>query len=86
MVLRARWIFGGAGETDGEQEGMVKEEEDDKGAGERTDLLLPGPDTLILARPGDNVENVEGEEDKDDECDGRDFAVCPITREKKRNY
>lgn len=71
MVLRARWIFGGAGETEGD-------EEEDEGEG-KTDLLLPGPETLIFARPGDNVEDVEEEDDSaEDDVDGRDFAVCPV--------
>lgn len=90
MVLRARWILGGAGETEGEEEAVAEEEEEEEeedeedeedeegGAGGRTDLLLPGPETLIFARPGDNVEDVEGEEDNEEEdIDGRDFAACP---------
>lgn len=78
MVLRARWILGGAGETEGDEE-AVAEEEEDEGAGGRMDLLLPGPETLIFARPGDNVEDVEGEEDNEEEdIDGRDFAACPV--------
>lgn len=83
MVLRARWILGGAGEPDGEEEAVAEEEEDEdndeeeqaeevEGAGAGMDLLLPGPETLIFARPGDNVEDVEGED-----IDGRDFAACP---------
>lgn len=74
MVLRARWIFGGAGETEGD-------EEEEEGAGGRTDLLLPGPETLIFARPGVIVEDVEGEDDNAEEVDRRDFAACP-TRER----
>lgn len=79
MVLRARWILGGAGETDGEEEEAVaEEEEEDEGAGGRIDLLLPGPETLIFARPGDKVEDVEGEEDNEEEdADDSDFAECP---------
>lgn len=78
MVLRARWILGGAGETDGEEEAVAEEDDEDEGAGGRTDLLLPGPETLIFARPGDNVEDVEGEEDNDEgDVDGIDFAACP---------
>lgn len=88
MVLRARWILGGAGETEGGEEAVAEEEEEEededeeeeeKGAGAGTDLLLPGPETLIFARPGDNVEDVEGEEDNEEEdIDGRDFAACPV--------
>ena len=85
MVLRARWILVGAGETEGDEEAVAEDEEeeeeeeeededDEEGAGPRTDLLLPGPETLIFARPGDNVEDVEGEED----IDGRVFAACPV--------
>lgn len=84
MVLRARWILVGAGETEGDEEAVAEDEEeeeeeeededDEEGVGPRTDLLLPGPETLIFARPGDNVEDVEGEED----IDGRVFAACPI--------
>lgn len=78
MVLRARWILGGAGETEGDEEAVAEEEEEDEeedgeGEGAGTDLLLPGPETLILALPGDNVVDVEGEGD----IDGRDFAACP---------
>lgn len=51
MVLRARWILGGAGDTDGEEEAAADEDVEDEGAGGRTDLLLPGPETLIFARP-----------------------------------
>lgn len=81
MVLRARWIFGGAGETEGEQEAMAVEdkfsdEEEVEGAGAGTALLLPGPETLILARPGDNVDDVEGEEGNgEEESDGRDLVA-----------
>lgn len=75
MVLRARWIFGGAGETEGD-------EEEEEGGGGRTVLLLPGPETLIFARPGDNIEDVEGEDDNaEEDVDRRDFAACP-TRER----
>lgn len=87
MVLRARWILGGAGETEGDEEVVAEEEEEeedeeeeDEGAGADKDLLLPGPETLIFARPGDNVEDVEGDEDNEEEdIDGRDFAACPAT-------
>lgn len=77
MVFRARWILGGAGETDGEEAAVVQEEEEeDGGPGGRTDLLLPGPERLILARPGDKVEDVEGEEDNDEEdADRRELAA-----------
>lgn len=78
MVLRARWILGGAGETEGD-------EEEEEGAGGRTDLLLPGPETLIFARPGDNVEDVEGEDNNaEEDVDGRDFAACPARERKKQ--
>lgn len=81
MVLRARWILGGPGETEGDEEAVAEDEEDEEDEeeeeeepGARTDLLLPGPETLIFARPGDNVEDVEVEED----IDKRDFAACPV--------
>lgn len=86
MVLRARWILGGAGETEGDEVAAAEEEEEEveddddeeEGAGGREDLLLPGPETLIFARPGDNVEDVEGEEDKDaEDVEGRDLAAWP---------
>ena len=85
MVLRARWILGGTGETEGDEEAVAEEEEEDEeedGEGESAgmDLLLPGPETLILALPGDNVEDVEGEED----IDGRDFAACPVRERDKQ--
>lgn len=70
MVLRARWILGVA---EGDEE-AVAEEEEEEGAGGRADLLLPGPETLILARPGDNIEDVEGDDDKAD-VDKRDFVA-----------
>lgn len=83
MVLRARWIFGGVGETEGDEEAVAEEEEEeegeeDEGAGAGTDLLLPGPETLIFARPGDIVEDVEGEDNNEEDIDGRDFAACPV--------
>lgn len=84
MVLRARWILGGAAETEGDEEAVAdeaeeeEEEEDEEAAGAGMDLLLPGPETLIFARPGDNVDDVEGEEGNEEEdVDGRDFAACP---------
>lgn len=70
MVLRARWILCGPGDTEGDGETVVEEEEDE-GAGERMDLLVEGPETLIFARQGDRVEDVEGEEDIDE----TDFAA-----------
>ena len=78
MVFRARWILVGGGETEGDEEAVAKEEEeeeeeDGEGEGARTDLLLPGPETLILARPADNAEDVEGEGENDE----MDFAACP---------
>lgn len=85
MVLRARWILGGAGETEGDEEAVAEEEEEEEveeeeeGAGAGKDLLLPGPETLIFARPGDNVEEVEGDEHNEEEdVDGMDFAACPV--------
>lgn len=57
MVLRARWTLGGGLDVDGGED----IEEDD---GE-TGVLLPGPHTLILARPKT--------EDGDD--GGSDFAA-----------
>lgn len=79
MVLRARWIFGGAVETEGAEDAVEEGEEEVGGAGGRTDLLLLGPETLIFARPGDKAEEVEGKEGSDEEeVDARDFAACPI--------
>jgi len=84
MVFRARWILGGPGEIEGEEEAVAEEEEEDEGAGGLMDLLLEGPETLIFARPGDNDEDVEGEEDNDDEeADERDFVACPEKGAKK---
>lgn len=86
MVLRALWILGGAGETEGDEEAVAEEEheedeeddEEEQGAGAWTVLLLAGPETLIFARPGDNDEDAEGEEDNEEaDIDGRDFAACP---------
>ena len=84
MVLRARWILVGAGETEGDEEAVAEEEEEEgeeeeeEGAGGRTDLLLPGPETLIFARPGDIADDVEGEEDNaEEDVEGRDFAAWP---------
>lgn len=75
MVLRALWILCGAGEAEGDEDAVA---EDEEGAVGGTDLLLAGPETLIFARPGDNVEDVEGEGDNEEEdIDGRDFATCP---------
>lgn len=76
MVLRARWIFGGAVETEGDEEAAVGEADEEGGEDGRLHLLLPGPETLIFARPGDNAEDVEGEEDVDE----MDFAACPVTQ------
>lgn len=80
MVLRARWILGGAGETEGEEDAAAEAEEEE-GAGGKVDLLLPGPETLIFARPEEDVEDVEGEEDRDkdtEDVDGIDFAAWPV--------
>lgn len=57
---------------------MADEEEEEEGAAGGTDLLLAGPETLIFARPGDKVEDVEGEEDNaEGDIGGRDFTACP---------
>lgn len=81
MVLRALWILGGAGEGAEEavaEEDDEEEEEEEEGPGAGTDLVLPGPETLIFARPGDKTEDVDGEADNEEEdIDGRDFAACP---------
>lgn len=78
MVFLARWILGGAGDAEGEGEVVADEDDgEEEGAGGRTDLLLPGPETLIFARPGDNDDDVEGEEDSDEDKNDRDFAACP---------
>lgn len=51
---------------------------EEEGAEVGTDLLLAGPETLILARPGDKVEDVEGEEDNEEgDMGGRVFIACP---------
>lgn len=79
MVLRALWILGGAEE--GAEEAVAEEEdeeEEEEGPGAGTDLLLPGPETLIFARPGDNTEDVDGEDVDGEDIDGRDFAACPV--------
>lgn len=73
MVLRARWILGGPGDTEGDDGAVAEEEEEEEGEAPGMDLLLPGPETLIFARPGDNVEEVEGE----GEADGRGFEESP---------
>lgn len=84
MVLRALWTLCGAGETEGEED-AVAEEEEGEGAGGGTDLLLAGPETLIFARPGDKVEDVEGEGDNEEgDIDGRDFDACPVGGSKER--
>lgn len=75
IVLRARWILWGAGETEGDEDN-VPQEEAEKGVGGGRDLLLAGPETLIFALPGDNVIDVEGEEDNEEaDVDGSDFAA-----------
>lgn len=66
MVLRALWTLGVPGDIDGE---AVPGE--DRGVGGREDLLLPGPDTLIFARPGDwRVEEVEGDDSNELDIEG----------------
>lgn len=75
MVLRARWILWGAGEAEGDEDAALKEEAG-KGVGGGRGLLLAGPETLIFALPGDNVIDVEGEEDNEEaDVDGRDLAA-----------
>lgn len=59
----------------------VEEEEADVG----TDLLLPGPETLILARPGDKVDDVDGGDDNEEgDMGGRLFMACPARRKTKK--
>ena len=60
MVLRARWtLVGGAETRGGEDEG-----------GSRRALLLPGPETLILARTRGEDEVVDkGEEERSEEAE-----------------
>lgn len=84
MVLRALWILCRAGETEGDEEVVADEEEEEEGAAGGTDLLLAGPETLIFARPGDKVEDVEGEEDNaEGDIGGRDFTACPVRGNKE---
>lgn len=80
MVLRARWILGGPGETDGEAEVEAVEGEED-GASGGEDLLPDGLQTLILARPGDKVKDAEDASDEDGE--ERDLAACPVRQTRK---
>lgn len=64
------------GETEGDNDAVVavEDEEAEAGAG----LLLAGPETLIFARPGDKVEDVEGEEDSEEgDIGGRVFMAWP---------
>lgn len=74
IVLRARWILWGAGETDGDED-AVPQEEAEKGVGGGRGLLLAGPETLIFALPGDNVIDVEEEDNEEADVDGSDFAA-----------
>lgn len=63
-----------------------EEEEEAEGAAGGTDLLLAGPETLIFARPGDKVEDVEGEEDNaEGDIGGRDFTACPVRKNSFKN-
>lgn len=79
MVLRALWIFGGVAETEDDEEAVAEDEnKDDEDVEGRADLLLQGPETLIFARTGDNVSDVEGDED----VDGNDFVAVPGRRGK----
>lgn len=61
MVLRARWTLAGglAEDRDEDEDEEEEEDEEDEGA-----ALLPGPQTLIFARPdaGDERDEVEGDE------------------------
>ena len=56
IVFLALWTFGGGLET--------ARLEEEGGAGGSVDLLVPGPDTLILALPGEEEKEVEGEEEE----------------------
>lgn len=80
MVLRARWILGGLGETDGETDvEAAKGGEDGASGGE--DLLPVGTQTLIFARPGDNVKGAE--DASDEEAEVGDLASCPVRQMRK---
>lgn len=72
MVLRARWILVVLGDPD--EEAVPGE---DRGAGGREDLLLPGPETLILARPEDGVDDVDGEDSNELDIEEWGLGVCP---------
>lgn len=62
----------------------VEDDEEEAAAAVGTDLLLAGPETLILARPGDKVEDVDGEEDNEEgDMGGRVFMACPARRKTK---
>lgn len=62
MVLRARWTLAGglAEDRDEDEEEEEEEEEDEEEDGA---VLLPGPQTLILALPdaGEERDEVEGD-------------------------
>lgn len=70
MVLRARWILGGGVAAD---RSVDDEEKDDDGA-----VLLPGPQTLILARPDT--------EDGDEMTELGDFTLLPLKVERERFF
>lgn len=72
------------GETDGDEEVVADVDDDEEAAAVGTDLLLAGPETLILARPGDKVEDVDGERDNEEgDMGGRVFMACPARRKTK---
>lgn len=61
---------------EGDEEAVADVEDEEAEVG--TDLLLAGPETLIFARPGDKVEDVEGKGDNEEgDMGGRVFMACP---------
>lgn len=74
IVLRARWILWGAGETEGDEDAVLRVEAE-KRVGAGRGLLLAGPETLIFALPGDNVIDVGEEDNEEADVDGSDFAA-----------
>lgn len=64
---------------EGDEEAVADVEDEEAEVG--TDLLLAGPETLIFARPGDKVEDVEGKGDNEEgDMGGRVFMACPARR------